>query len=153
MSPVAKNGNVTTSLSRTGTAVHSLLSIFTIFGPTKLISSSKCAGAIHSFCTVHKLLVTSNLLTNGYHNTQTSFCTRRDVGANMKATLATCKDFFPPRTANNGGSQPTAHSPECMPSCPNLNLGVSRTPQNYVMLLCSSRMLKSVCSLRNYITS
>jgi len=51
----------------------------------------------------------------------------------MKAAVATCKDdIFPPEAANNGGSQHTAHSPECALSCQNLNLGVSRTPHDYV---------------------
>jgi hypothetical protein len=61
----------------------------------------------------------------------------------MKAALSTCKDdIFPPRPANTGGSQRTACSPECSPSCPNLNLGASRTPCDHVTLFgwaeCSS---------------
>lgn len=79
-SSVAKTHNVTTNLSWTWTAAKNLLSIFTIFGLTKLISSTKSASAIQSFCIVHQLLGTSNLLANGYHYTQTSFCTRYDVG-------------------------------------------------------------------------
>jgi len=51
----------------------------------------------------------------------------------MKAALAACKDdIFPPEAANSGGSQRTAHSPECTQSCRNLNLRASRTPHDYV---------------------
>ena len=45
-----KNRNVTANPSLTGTGATNLVTLFTIFGPTKLISSSKFAGAI---CIVH----------------------------------------------------------------------------------------------------
>jgi len=58
---------------------------------------------------------------------------------NVKAMLATCKDdIFPPGAAKTGGSQQTAHLPECAPSCRNLNLGASRTPRDHVTLLRSA---------------
>lgn len=67
----------------------------------------------------------------------------------MKAVLATCTDdMFPPGAAKTGGSQHAACLPECMPPCPNLNLGASRTLHDYVMLLCCGRMLKFVRGLR-----
>jgi len=62
----------------------------------------------------------------------------------MKAALTTCEDIFLPRAANSGGSQRAALSPECAPSCPNLNLEASRIPRDYVTLLRCGRMLKSV---------
>jgi len=66
----------------------------------------------------------------------------------MKAALTTCKDdIFPPEAANNDGLQHTARSSEFAPSCPNLNLGASRTPHDYVMSLSYCRMLKSVRGL------
>jgi len=50
--------------------------LFTIFGPTTLISSSKSAGANRiNFLYRPKILGTSNLLTNWYYCTQSSFCT------------------------------------------------------------------------------
>jgi len=45
-SHVAKNRNVTANLSWTGIAARNLVCLFTIFGPTKLISGSKSAGTI-----------------------------------------------------------------------------------------------------------
>ena len=45
-SPVAPNRNVTASLSRTGIAARNLLSLLTIFGPTKFLNSSKSASSI-----------------------------------------------------------------------------------------------------------
>jgi len=150
-SPVAKNRSVTASLSWTGTAVRNLVSIFTIFGPTKLISSSKSAAVIRvkflycpltswNFKSANKLvpLYTDLFLYNSacHHRLFRRFLLLDNMWCtNMKAALATCKDdIFPPRPANTGGSQRTACSPECSPSCPNLNLGESRTPWAHVTL-------------------
>ena len=68
---VAKNRNVTANLSWTGIAARNLMCLFTIFGPTKLISSSKSAGTIpvNFFCTVHQILGTPYLPTNWYCTT------------------------------------------------------------------------------------
>ena len=69
----------------------------------------------------------------------------------MKAALATCKDdIFPPGAANTGGSQRAVRSPECAPSCPNLNPGMSGTPCDYVTLLRCGRMLKSERALTEF---
>ena len=56
--------------------------------------------------------------------------------------LATCKDIFPPRTANTGGSERASRSPERSPSSPNVNLGASRKAQDHFTLLFCGRMLK-----------
>ena len=164
-SPVAKSHDVTASLSWTGIAAWNLVSFFTIFGPTKLISSSKSAGTIQvnflynpqnywHFKLANKLvpLYTDLFLCNSVCHQCPShhflllynmWCT------NITAALATCKDdIFPPEAANAGGSQRVACSPECVLSCPNLDLKASRTPHNYVTLLRCSRMLKSVCDLK-----
>jgi hypothetical protein len=45
-SPVAQNRYVTACLSWTGIAARNLLSLLTIFGPSKFISSSKSASAV-----------------------------------------------------------------------------------------------------------
>ena len=59
---------------------------------------------------------------------------------NMQAALPTCKDdILPQGAAHTGGTQQTDRSPGRSPSSPNLNLGASRTPHNYVTLAeCSS---------------
>jgi hypothetical protein len=66
----------------------------------------------------------------------------------MKAALATCTDIFPPGAVNSGGSQRAACSPECLPPSPNLNLRVTRTVRDYVMLLHCGTILKFVRGLR-----
>jgi len=66
----------------------------------------------------------------------------------MKVVLAPCKDIFPPRAANTGGSQRPVRSPECAPSFPNLNLGASITLRVDVTLLRCGRILKNVRGLR-----
>ena len=159
-SPVAKNRNVTASLSWTGIAARNLVSLFTISGPTKLISNSKSTGVTRViflyrplnawfFKPANKLvpLYTDLFLYNSVCHQRLSrrfllldnmWCT------NMKATLATCKDdIFPSGAENTDGSQRAARSPECKPSCPNLNTGASRTPCDYVTLLRCCGMLKS----------
>jgi hypothetical protein len=45
-SPVAQNCNVTARLFLNGVAARNLVSLFTIYGPTKFISSSKPVGVI-----------------------------------------------------------------------------------------------------------
>ena len=65
----------------------------------------------------------------------------------MKAALAAYVDIFPPGTANTGGSQRTARSPECAPSIPKLYLRANRTPRCYVTLLHCGRIFNSVCPL------
>jgi len=53
---VANNRNATASLSWNGIAARNLASLFIIFGPNKLISSSKSAGAIRvnfMWCPIH----------------------------------------------------------------------------------------------------
>ena len=163
-SPVAKNRNVTANLSWTGIDIRNLVSLFTIFGPTKLISSSKSAGAnrvnflyrplnSRHFEPANKLvpLYTDLFLYNSVSHQRLSrrflllnnmWCT------NTTAALATCKDIFPPGAANTGGSQRVARSPECAPSCPNLKTGASRTPCDFVTLLRCGRMFKSERALR-----
>ena len=156
---VAKNRNVTANLSWTGIAARNLVSLFTIFGPTKLISSSKTAGAnrvnflyrpLNSwhFKPTNKLvpLYTDLFLYNSVCHQRLSrrfllldnmWCT------NTRAALATCKDYiFPPGAAKTGGSQRAARSPECVPSCPNLKPGAIKTPCDVTLLRCG-RMLKS----------
>jgi hypothetical protein len=138
--------------------------LFTVFTPTKLISSSKSAGAIQVnflYCplnswhckSANKLLpLSTNLfLYNSICHQCLSYCfllLNNMWCTNMKAALATCTNIFPPGAVNTGGSQHTASLPECVPTCPNLNLGASKTLRDYVMLLRCSRMLKCVCGLR-----
>ena len=157
-SPVSKNRSVTLSLSWTGTCSRKVVAIFTIFGKTKLISSSKCAVAIRViflWCPVNSWhFKFANKLAPLYTDLflYKSFCSQRlsllfflldNVRyTNMKATLGTCKnDILPPGTAKTGGWLRAAHSPECAPSSPKLNLGASRTPWDYVTLLRCGRML------------
>jgi len=150
-SPVAQNCNVTASLFWNGVAAGNLVSLFTIYGPTKFISSSKPVGAIGgnflyfplyswNFKFAHKLvtLYTEFFLYNSICHQRLSrrfllldmWCT------NMKARLAACEDdIFPPGAAHTGGSQRTAPSPEWAPSFPNLNLRASRTPRCYIVTL------------------
>jgi hypothetical protein len=45
-SPVAQNCNVTATLFWNGIATRNLVSLFTVYGPTKFISNSKTVGAI-----------------------------------------------------------------------------------------------------------
>ena len=148
-SPVAQNCNVTASLFWNGVAAGNLVSLFTIYGPTKFISSSKPVGAIGgnflyfplyswNFKFAHKLvtLYTEFFLYNSICHQRLS---RRFLLLDMwctytNAALATCKDIFPQGAANTGGSQLAPRSPECAPSCPNPNLGASRMPRNYVTL-------------------
>ena len=109
--PMAKNRNVTASLSWIGIDARNLVSIFTIFGPTKLISSSKSAGAIRvkflycpltswNFKSVLKLVplytglflydsVCHKRLSRRFLLLHNMWCT------NMKAVLGTCNDVFP----------------------------------------------------------
>jgi hypothetical protein len=153
--PVTQNRNVTTSLSWTGIATRNLVSLFTLFGPTKFISSSKRIGDFrvnvlnrqlnywkyksankpvpmytdvymcNSVC--HQRLSHRSLLVDNIRYTYT------------KAELATCNDdIFPPGAANIGGWEPAAVSPECSPSYPNLNLGAGRSPCDHVTLLRSA---------------
>jgi len=155
--PVAcgQNCGVTASLSWTGIAAQNLVSLFTIFGPTKFISSSKSVGAFQvnflyrplnswHFRSANKPipLYTDLFLYNfDYHQRfarrflllDNMWCT------NMKTVLATCKDeISPPGASNTGGSQRADRSPKCLLSCLNLNFGVSRTPCEYVTLLRSA---------------
>jgi len=163
-SSVAQNCNVTASLFWTGIAVRNLVSLFTIYGPTKFISSSKPVGAIGgnllycplyswNFKSAHKLVplytylflynsVCHQCLSRRFLLLDNMWCT------NMKAALSACEDdIFPPGAANTGGSQRTALSPEWAPSFPKLNLRASRTSLSYVTLLQCGRMFKSVCAL------
>jgi len=144
------NRNVTASLSWTGIAARNLVSLFTIFGRTKFISISKSVGAIrvnfvyrplHSwhFTSANQLvpLYTDLFLFNSVYHQRLSrsillldsmWCT------NMKATLAACKDISQPGAANTVRSQRAARSPECLPACPNLNLGASRAQCDHARL-------------------
>jgi hypothetical protein len=161
-SPVAKNCNVTASLFWTGIALRSLVSLFTIYGPTNFISSSKPVGAIGGkflYCTLyswnfksaHTLppLYTDLFLYNSVCHQRLTCCfLLLDMWCTYtKAALAACEDdIFPPGAANTGGSQRTARWPEWAPSLPNLNLRASRTPR-YVTLLHCCRIFKSLCAL------
>lgn len=58
-----------------------------------------------------------------------------------------------PLGAAIGGSQHTAISPECVPSCPHLNTRMSKTPRGYVTLLYCGRMLNSGSSLGQMLPS
>jgi len=163
-SPVDKIRNVTASISWTGTDARNLVSIFTIFGPFKWISSSKSAGAIRvkflycpltswNFKSVKKLvpLHTDLFLYNSVSHQSLScrfLLLDNKRCTNKMAGLTTCKDdIFPPETEKTGGSQRAAHSPECAPSRPNLNVGASKTPRDHVTLLRCGRMLKCVRGL------
>jgi hypothetical protein len=101
-------------------------------------------------------------LTNWYDYTQTSFCTTPFATSVFLVSFffwttcdvkiwrprSTCKDdMFPPGAANTGGSQQVVLSPECVPSCLNVNLGAIRTPCIHVTLLRCGRMLKCVRGL------
>ena len=162
-SPVAKNRNVTANLYWNGIAARNLVSLFTIFRPTKLISCSKSAGPnlvhflynplnVWHFKTANKLvpLYADLFLYNSVCHQRFSrrFLLLDMWCKNMKAALATCKDIFPPGAANTGGSQRAARSPECAPPCPNLKPGTSRTPYAYMTMLRCGRMLKSERALR-----
>ena len=169
-SPVAQNRNVTAILSWTGIVDRNLVSLFTVFGPTKFISTSQSPSAIRVNFLYRRLnsrhfkpatkivpLYTDLFLYNSvYHQ-----CVARRfllLGtmwySNIKAALFTCKDgIFPSGAANTGGSQRETRSPECAPSCPKLNLGASRTPREYLKLLLYYRMLKGVRGLRMHVLS
>ena len=138
-SPVAQNCSVTANHSWTGIAARNLVSLFTIFGPTKFISSSESVGAFRvnflyrplnswHFKSANKTiqLYTDLFLYNSVYHQRLSRCfLLLDVWrANMKAAPATCKDISPPGASNTGGSH--------------LNFGVSRTPFDYVTLLRSA---------------
>jgi hypothetical protein len=82
-------------------------------------------------------------LSRGFLLLDSTWCTA------VKAVLATCKHIFPPVAANSGESKRAARSPSCAPSRPNLNVGASRNPRDYVTLLRCGRMFK-VCT-RPYI--
>ena len=157
-SPVAKNRNVIASLSWIGADARNLVSIFTVFGPTKLISSSKSASAIRvkflycpltswNFKSVKKLvpLYTDPFLYDSVCHKRLSrhFRLLHNMWyTKMKAVLGACnKDIFPSGAANTGGSQRAARSPECAPWRPNLNLGASRIPRHHVTLARCGRML------------
>ena len=163
-SSVAQNCNVTSSLFWTGIAARNLVSLFTIYSPTKFISSSKPVGAVGgnflycplcswNFKSAHKLvpLYTDLFLYNCVCHQRLSrrlllldnmWCT------NTKAALAACEDdIVPPGAANTGGSQRTSRSSEWAPSFPNLNLRASRTPRCYITLLHCGKMFKSVWAL------
>jgi hypothetical protein len=148
-SPVAKIRNVTGHLSWTGIATRNLVCLFTIFGPTKLISISKSAGTIrvkflhrprnswHLISAYKWVSLYTDLFLYKF------FCHQRlsyrvlllDMWCTYtKAALATCIDIFPPGAANTGESQRAARSPECAPSCPKLKLGASRP--RAIMLRC-----------------
>jgi len=161
---VAQNPNVTASLSWTGTAAHNLLSLFTIFGLAKLISISKSAGAsrVNFLCfplnswhfkpaNQQVPLYTDLFMYNSVCHQRLSrrFLLLDNMWyTNMEAALAICKDeIFTQRATKTGGCQQAARSPECAPSCPNLNLGDSRTARTWVTLLNCDRMFKSVRSL------
>ena len=163
-SPVTQNCNVTTSLFWNGIAARNLVSFFTIYGPTKFISSSKPVGAIEgnllycplyswNFKSAHKLvpLYTDLFLYNSVCHQRLSrrFLLLDNMWCrNMKAALAVCEDdIFPPGAANTGGSQHTARSTEWGPSFPKLNLRESRTPHCYVTLLHCGRMFNSLFHL------
>ena len=76
-SPVAKNRDVTADLSWNGIAAPNLVSLVTIFGPTKLIISSKSAGAIRVsflYCPLNSWHFKSASKLVQYLCTQTSFC-------------------------------------------------------------------------------
>jgi hypothetical protein len=151
-SPVAQNRNVTVSQSWTGIAAGNLVSLF---GPTKFISSLKCV------CAFRVNFLYSPLNSSHFKSANNpvpmytdlflynSFChqrlSRRSLlldniwGTNMKVALALCKeDIFPLGAANTGGWQRAARSPECSPSCPNLNFEASRCRCEYVTLLRSA---------------
>jgi hypothetical protein len=137
---MAQNCGVTANLSWTGIAAGNLVSLFTIFGPTKFISSSESVGAFRvnflyrplnswHFKSANKPipLYTDLFLYNSvYHQRLSRRFVLLDVWcANMKAALATCKDdISPPGASNTGGSH--------------LNFGASRTPCDYVTLLRSA---------------
>jgi hypothetical protein len=140
----AQNRNVIAILTWTGITARNLVSLFTIFRPTKFISISKYVGAFRVNLLYRTLkswhLKPANkpvpLYTHLFlYNTvcQQRFLRRFLLPdnmwcTNMTAALATCKDIFPPRAANTGGLQRAARSPEWSPCCPNLNLRASRTP-------------------------
>jgi len=162
-STLAQNPNVTARHSWTGTAAQNLLSLFKIFGPTKLISSSKSAGVspVNVLCfplncchfrsaTQPVPLYTDLFLYNSvcHHLLSSLSSSAQQVTYKYEDRVATCKDeIFPQGAAKAGGSQQVARSPERAPSFLNLNLGTSRTPHNYVTLLSCVRMLKFVSGL------
>jgi hypothetical protein len=154
-SPMAEYRNVTASLSWTGTAARNLVSFFTIFGPTKFIGSSKCVGDFRVNVLYHQLnswnfksankpvpLYTDLFMYNSVCHQRLSWRSLlRDmwcIYTYMNAELANCKAIFPPGAANTGGSQRANLSPECSPSCPNLNLGASWSQCEHVTLLRST---------------
>jgi len=68
----------------------------------------------------------------------------------MEAAVATWQeDILPQGTANTGGSQRSACSPECATSCPKLNLGASRTAHSFFYVV-KLRQNAQVCT-RPYI--
>ena len=117
-SPVAKNRNVTVNLSWTGIAAGNLVCLFTILGPTKLISISKSSGTIRvnflyrprissHFISAYKWvpLYTDLFLYNSVCHQRLScrFLLLDMRCTYTKAALPTCKDIFPPGAANTGG--------------------------------------------------
>jgi hypothetical protein len=138
-SPVAKNRSVTVSLSWTGTDFRNLVSIFTIFGETKLISSSKFVVAIRvnflwgplnswHFISANKLLslYADLFLYNSFCRQRLSVCfflLDNMRYTDIKAALATCK-------TTSSHQEQWRLVDQSAPSFPNLNLGASRTPPN-----------------------
>jgi hypothetical protein len=114
---------------------------FTIFELNTLISSSKSTGYIRV-----NVLYYSLTSRNFYHTgttVQTSFCTTPFATNVFLVPLiswtTSALEVWRPRSlylktsfqpaANTGWSQHASCSPQCAPSCPNLNLQVSTTPR------------------------
>ena len=101
-----------------------------------------------------------NLLTNGTtvhrpHSVQlplppASFSSLSSYGQDV---MYKCEGQLPVKTSSHqkqqtGGSQCTSSLPECVSSCPNLNLGASRILHDCIMPLCCDKMPKYGCTLR-----